>query len=488
MMKKFVAMVLVVVMLSTCCVFAENEINYDEIQYIPVRINGGYDIGDTILYRGKTMVPIRRLMYELGGELEYYTASKVIEVQYKDTNVSMKIDSDRMMVTKNGVTKEISGDIIPRILPDDSAYIPVRALEKMFGFDVYWDRYSGVNIIDFNEFWDKLEKEAPLTYNALIKTPKLVSGSFEAEMATEQEYKDHLRSSSNSDIYKISGRYKDGNLSCQTNIVEHYFVGEAGIPSNRNNNIQTILVDGEVYQKYSYSLDNGGYFPIQNTWIKVDTRYSPWEIFSIDKYENLEGREHINQKIVAAMSNGYYGRGSINDFSVLADKLILLEKNNLKQSEKDGKIITEFELNQENLIAFVKAYVKLNGYHSMYLGRYDEICNALDEMGEQFDFRVKGTFESSQDGTITQVLGGNMTYEFKGKGQNQHFSYRMNFTPGEVPDIQAPPAEEVMTEDEAYQRYYENQYSLVTPELTDNTELALRILLPFYDTAEPLIK
>lgn len=34
MMKKFVAMVLVVVMLSTCCVFAENEINYDEIHYI----------------------------------------------------------------------------------------------------------------------------------------------------------------------------------------------------------------------------------------------------------------------------------------------------------------------------------------------------------------------------------------------------------------------------------------------------------------------
>lgn len=486
MMKKFVAMVLVVVMLSTCCVFAENEINYDEIQYIPVRINGGYDIGDTILYRGKTMVPIRRLMYELGGELEYYTASKVIEVQYKDTNVSMKIDSDRMMVTKNGVTKEISGDIIP-ILISDRVYIPVRALKKMFGFDVYWNN-GMVDIIDFNSFWDRIEKEAPLTYNALIKTPKLVSGYFEGEMKTDREYTNTLNSGSSSGIYKISGKYKDGNLNYKLRHKEYYSYGN-GNTGYTYENIDTILVNGEIYRKFDQALhDVDYYYPIQDTWIKIDSRYGYSNLLSMSQYKDTIGREQINQKILAAMGSSYFAGISINDFSVLADKLILLEKNNLKQSEKDGKIITEFELNQENLIAFVKAYVKLNGYHSMYLGRYDEICNALDEMGEQFDFRVKGTFESSQDGTITQVLGGNMTYEFKGKGQNQHFSYRMNFTPGEVPDIQAPPAEEVMTEDEAYQRYYENQYCLVTPELTDNTELALRILLPFYDTAEPLIK
>ena len=62
MMKKFVAMVLVVVMLSTCCVFAENEINYDEIHYISIRINGNYSMGGIVLSNGKTIVPIRHLM------------------------------------------------------------------------------------------------------------------------------------------------------------------------------------------------------------------------------------------------------------------------------------------------------------------------------------------------------------------------------------------------------------------------------------------
>lgn len=481
-MKKFVALVLVLCMFTAQCiltnVYGEN---YDE--NIIYRINGEFGNSMGKLKDGKSMVPLRMVMYQLGGDLEYFGESGVIEVQYKDTNVSMKLNSDKIKVTENGTTIEKSVDFIPQIFPDGITYIPARALTEMFGIDVYWVGYNHIEIIDFNSFWDQLKKEAPFTYNALVNRPKLVSGYFDLNLETDFYTKNIYYSNHDKQFLKINGRYKNGNLYYQFELQNNY---SANYSSDRNfyRLTESMLVDNELYHKI-HGGENNGYPPsICDIWI-----YSPYNqrVFDFAELEVADGKKRFEMQILEEF-NSYHDLSITNkiaDFNQLADQLILLEKNGMTQTEDNGVITTNFELSQDNLISFVKAFVKFNQY-SMGIDRYEEICSALDEMGKEFDMKVKGSFETKQDGTIYQVLGGTLDYEFKGRAKDHRFTYSMNFTPADVPDIVAPA--DYITEEEAYHRFYENEVSLALPKFTDNTELALKVLLPFYDTAEPLIK
>jgi hypothetical protein len=95
---------------------------------------------------GRLMLPARGLAEILGVSLEWNQEEKTVALTIEDTTAILRIDGAVMQLRSQKGAEEITLDS-PPILADSRALIPVRALERAFGYAVTWaDEESAVFI------------------------------------------------------------------------------------------------------------------------------------------------------------------------------------------------------------------------------------------------------------------------------------------------------------------------------------------------------
>lgn len=96
-------------------------------------IDHGYDTAP-IIQNGRTIVPIRAVVENMGGSVEWDNESQTISIYRDDNIVELKINSERAYV--NG--EEYTLDAVPVII-NSRTFLPVRFVSEGLGFDVEWN-------------------------------------------------------------------------------------------------------------------------------------------------------------------------------------------------------------------------------------------------------------------------------------------------------------------------------------------------------------
>ena len=86
-----------------------------------------------IIVQDRTLLPIRSLIEETGGDINYEAAQGKVTVSDDGDRIEMKINSNMMVV--NGEAKII--DVAP-IIVNDRTMLPIRAVSENLGYEVEW--------------------------------------------------------------------------------------------------------------------------------------------------------------------------------------------------------------------------------------------------------------------------------------------------------------------------------------------------------------
>lgn len=92
--------------------------------------------------QNRTFVPIREITELMGAKVEWNQKTKSINVQLRNTNVKLKIDSNIVYI--DGKKTVVSNDSIPRLAfyktsqGETKTMVPLRFLSESFGFTVDW--------------------------------------------------------------------------------------------------------------------------------------------------------------------------------------------------------------------------------------------------------------------------------------------------------------------------------------------------------------
>lgn len=97
---------------------------------------------------GRTMVPLRAVMEELGAAVDFDDAAKTASIVRDGKTLSFVLGSDRFTVAENGETGELVLDSVPYI-KNDRIYVPIRFVGDALGYEVLWsDTYRTAVLID----------------------------------------------------------------------------------------------------------------------------------------------------------------------------------------------------------------------------------------------------------------------------------------------------------------------------------------------------
>lgn len=138
-MKKVIALVLAVIALFSCTVFASDDAVQKDID---VLVNGTaieMDVAPVIV-NDRTMVPMRAIFEALGANVTWIETDRLIVATQGETVIVMQIDNERMIVDKAGEEKNepIILDAAPFIL-NDRTLVPARAVSEALDATVDWD-------------------------------------------------------------------------------------------------------------------------------------------------------------------------------------------------------------------------------------------------------------------------------------------------------------------------------------------------------------
>ena len=149
-MKKFLLILIFVLLYVTAC-NAEETMSKESaddwktiIMYVnnPVmtvnnketEIDPGYDTSP-IIKNGRTLVPVRAVIENLGGRTEWYNNTQTISLYNNNDVVELSINSKTAYL--NG--KEHIIDVAPVII-NSRTYMPIRFISESFGFNVDWNK------------------------------------------------------------------------------------------------------------------------------------------------------------------------------------------------------------------------------------------------------------------------------------------------------------------------------------------------------------
>ena len=99
-----------------------------------IKINNKYLDYDGIVKEGRTLVPIRDIIENLGGSVSWNDGDMSAVAEFNGTEIAITVNSYKMTV--NGSEKTLD---VPAQLIGDKTMVPLRALAEAAGFNVDWD-------------------------------------------------------------------------------------------------------------------------------------------------------------------------------------------------------------------------------------------------------------------------------------------------------------------------------------------------------------
>lgn len=138
----------------------------------------------------RTLVPIRVISEQLGGEVKWEDEEKIVKIFYKGMIVQLKIDDTNALI--NGVSTPLPSKVPAKLMSYidiQRTYVPVRFISEAFGAKVDWDNEKRVVMISRKK---KLEETPARPSQTLVSvdinsssSPKRVKLNFKEDVAQE---------------------------------------------------------------------------------------------------------------------------------------------------------------------------------------------------------------------------------------------------------------------------------------------------------------
>lgn len=121
--------------------------NIDEIKLI---VNGKdiTSIAKPVIKNGRTLVPLRFITEEIGGEVIWNNEKREVLIKKNDRNISLIID--KKIIQYDNKKAAMVSDIAPIII-DSRTFVPLRLVGNLLNIDVSWDNNTRKVIVDSNK-------------------------------------------------------------------------------------------------------------------------------------------------------------------------------------------------------------------------------------------------------------------------------------------------------------------------------------------------
>ncbi|MBQ8942206.1 MAG: hypothetical protein IJ062_10260 [Firmicutes bacterium] len=204
-----------------------------------------------IISNGRTLLPIRAVVEEMGGSVEWNAENKQTELKYADTDIVLTTDSKTALL--NGAETAI--DTAPVII-NARTFLPIRFIAESFGFSVDWNSESKTITILSKDAGEEAKTAEPA--NGEVKTTEPASGSkplvvyFSVTGNTDNAAK-KIAAEINADIYKIEAKqpYTDEDIN--------YNDDNSRTSIEQNDKSARPEIDGTIENFDDYSLVFVGY-------------------------------------------------------------------------------------------------------------------------------------------------------------------------------------------------------------------------------------
>lgn len=231
-MKKFLTLILSIVMICTMTSFAfanEEDImlisanpNADDESVeviaevsneIKVQNDGAYidfdDVAPQII-NGRTMVPFRKIFNSLGvaeEDIKWIPETRTVQAKKDDVEIELQIDNNVAKKIVNGEATEITLDSAP-VIVDGRTLVPVRFIAESMDKTVGWEaEYRTVIIIDVNKVNEELRNAIPKYFDIVeLQTTALKTFEGKATVSGSLKYTDKEDKSNNSTV-NIKGTF-----------------------------------------------------------------------------------------------------------------------------------------------------------------------------------------------------------------------------------------------------------------------------------------
>jgi len=220
-MKKFIAIMLVCVMVAGCAMFAQAE----ELLPVTVFVNGEqieFDV-NPIIENGRTLVPVRYIFEALGATVDWIEETSTVVATKGDIEITLAIGSNEM--TKNG---EIIVLDVPAKEVDGRTLVPARAVSEGMNAKVEWiDELQQVIIT--TEETPVLEEKDEYNYTELSPNDAALLTNYYADVRYVFEQTDlpSLVFYSSAEIAEAINNKSDTIVSVIKDLWNQYYVGLA---------------------------------------------------------------------------------------------------------------------------------------------------------------------------------------------------------------------------------------------------------------------
>lgn len=103
------------------------------------------ELSGPIIENGRTLVPIRFVSEEIGGEVAWDGVNRTVSANRGDKDVFLWIGSN--LVSYSGGTVFSLSDVAPKII-NDRTYVPLRLISNAFGIGIEWDAGTRTVTVD----------------------------------------------------------------------------------------------------------------------------------------------------------------------------------------------------------------------------------------------------------------------------------------------------------------------------------------------------
>lgn len=141
---KIISMLVLVLIISIFSACNGEAANIDEIALI---VNGKdiTNIAKPVIRNGRTLVPLRFVTEEIGGEVGWNNEKREVSIKKNDKNISLVID--KKIIQYDNKKAAMVSDIAPIII-DSRTFIPLRLVGNLLDIDVRWDNNTRRVIVD----------------------------------------------------------------------------------------------------------------------------------------------------------------------------------------------------------------------------------------------------------------------------------------------------------------------------------------------------
>ncbi len=128
-MKKKLGLSMLVLSLLGNVVYAE--------EHIKIKYNLGekfIESKEAFIEKNRTFLPAREVVKILGGEINWNSTNREVNIKNKNKDILMKIDDNKVLVNNKPIKLDTNAEI-----RGGTTYIPIRFVSEVLGYNVSWD-------------------------------------------------------------------------------------------------------------------------------------------------------------------------------------------------------------------------------------------------------------------------------------------------------------------------------------------------------------